>query len=148
MAKSRRDFLKEGSLSVAGGLAGAALACKEKPKPTAAAAPKGAPSTPGAPPAFATAPAVGPEITGATFSEAEKLVQVDMTPAEKNEAAESWRQAMAPLYERRVGPRKVALEPELAPWSRVEAAQFGHAGPEKDRFIRTKGETDSAAGER
>ena len=63
-----------------------------------------------------------------------------MSPAEKAEAAQSWRQAMAPLYERRVGPRKVALEPELAPWSRVEAAQFGHAGPEKDRFIRSKGE--------
>jgi Asp-tRNA(Asn)/Glu-tRNA(Gln) amidotransferase A subunit family amidase len=138
MAKSRRDFLKRGSL----GLAGAALACKEKPKETAAVSSPapGAPATPGAPPAFATAPAVGPEITGATFSEAQKLVQVDMTPAEKAEAAQSWRQAMAPLYERRVGPRKVALEPELAPWSRVEAAQFGHAGPDRDRFIRSKGE--------
>jgi Asp-tRNA(Asn)/Glu-tRNA(Gln) amidotransferase A subunit family amidase len=83
---------------------------------------------------------VGPGITADTFSEAEKLVQVDLSPAEKTEAAQSWRQAMAPLYERRVGPRKVALEPGVAPWSRVEAAQFGHAGPEKDRFIRSKGE--------
>jgi Asp-tRNA(Asn)/Glu-tRNA(Gln) amidotransferase A subunit family amidase len=50
---------------------------------------------------------------------------------------------MAPLYERRVGPRKVALEPELAPWSRVEAVQPGqHAGPEHDRFVRSK---DSSA---
>jgi Asp-tRNA(Asn)/Glu-tRNA(Gln) amidotransferase A subunit family amidase len=138
MAKSRRDFLKRGSL----GLAGAALACKEKPKQAAVVSSPSptAPSTPGAPPAFATAPPVGPEITGATFSEAQKLVQVDMSPAEKNEAAQSWRQAMAPLYERRVGPRKVALEPGLAPWSRVEAAQFGHAGPEKDKFVRSKGE--------
>lgn len=47
---------------------------------------------------------------------------------------------MAPLYERRVGPRKVDLEPTLAPWSRVEAVQPGmHAGPEHDRFIRSKG---------
>jgi Asp-tRNA(Asn)/Glu-tRNA(Gln) amidotransferase A subunit family amidase len=45
---------------------------------------------------------------------------------------------MAPLYERRVGPRKVALDPGIAPWSRVEAAQFGHAGPDHDRFIRSK----------
>ncbi|QNI31759.1 amidase [Alloacidobacterium dinghuense] len=134
MAKSRRDFLKKGSL----GLAGAALACKEKPKP--AASQNGTPSTPGAPPAFATAPPVGPDITSATFSEAQKLVQVDLSPAERNEAAQSWRQAMAPLYERRVGPRKVALEPGLAPWSRVEAVQPGqHAGPEKERFIRSKG---------
>jgi Asp-tRNA(Asn)/Glu-tRNA(Gln) amidotransferase A subunit family amidase len=137
MAKSRRDFLKQGSLTVAG----AALACGKKqppqrqPQPAAA---SGAPATPGAPPAFATAPPVGPEVTSATFTEAEKLVQIELTPAEKNEAAQSWRQAMAPLYERRVGPRKVALEPGIAPWSRVEAAQFGHAGPEHDRFIRSK----------
>ncbi|MGC1294053.1 MAG: amidase [Alloacidobacterium sp.] len=158
MAKSRRDFLKRGSL----GLAGAALACREKPKQaaTAAAPPSGTPSTPsappsttgappptpGAPPAFATAPPVGPEVTAGTFSEAEKLVQVTMSPAEKNEAAQSWRQAMAPLYERRVGPRKVALEPGLAPWSRVEAAQFGQAGPEKDRFIRSKGDAEPLPG--
>jgi len=131
MGKSRRDFLKQGSITVAGGLAGAALACNEKPKPPA--------PTPGAPPAFATAPPVGPDVTATTFAEAEKLVEVELSPAEKNEAAQSWRQGMAPLYERRVGPRKVALEPELAPWSRVEAAQFGPAGPEKDRFIRSKG---------
>jgi Asp-tRNA(Asn)/Glu-tRNA(Gln) amidotransferase A subunit family amidase len=145
MAKSRRDFLKKGSLTLAGGLAGAALGCNEKPKETrTAAVTPGKPSTPGAPPAFATAPPVGPEITSATFSEAQKLVQVDLSPAEKNEAAQSWRQAMAPLYERRVGPRKVALEPGLAPWSRVEAVQPGqHAGPEKDRFIRSKGEMEA-----
>jgi Asp-tRNA(Asn)/Glu-tRNA(Gln) amidotransferase A subunit family amidase len=148
MAKSRRDFLKKGSLTLAGGLAGAALGCSEKPKETRTAAvtpgKPSTPSTPGAPPAFATAPPVGPEITSTTFSEAQKLVQVELSPAEKNEAAQSWRQAMAPLYERRVGPRKVALEPGLAPWSRVEAVQPGqHAGPEKDRFIRSKGEMEA-----
>lgn len=130
MANSRREFLKQGSLTVAG----AALSCNKKPQPEQQAA------APGAPPAFATAPPVGPEVSAGTFAEAEKLVQVDLSPAEKNEAAQSWRQAMAPLYERRVGPRKVALEPGLAPWSRVEAAQFGHAGPADDRFIRSKGE--------
>ena len=137
MAKSRRDFLKQGSL----GLAAAAIGCKEKPK-QAAAKPQ-APPTPGAPPAFGTAPAVGPEVTAGTFSEAQKLVAVELSPAEKSEAAQNWRQAMAPLYERRVGPRKVALEPGLAPWSRVEAVQPGqHAGPERDRFIRSKGEAE------
>src|SRR5215472_13926906 len=144
MARSRRDFLKQGSLTVAG----AALACGKKPQPQthpqpeqpqSAAAP-GTPSTPGAPPAFATAPPVGPVVNSGTFAEAEKLVQVSLSPAERNEAAQSWRQAMAPLYERRVGPRKVALEPGLAPWSRVEAAQFGKAGPERDRFIRSRSE--------
>ncbi len=137
MAKSRRDFLKQGSLTVAG----AALACNKKQPQPQTAATSGTPSTPGAPPAFATAPPVGPEVTSTTFTEAQKLVQVDLSPAEKAEAAQSWRQAMAPLYERRMGPRKVALEPGLAPWSRVEAVQPGqHAGPEKERFIRSKGE--------
>src|SRR5579883_2280211 len=137
MPKSRRDFLKQGSLTVAG----AALACGKKPHPQQQpqqVVTPGTPSTPGAPPAFATAPPVGPQVSAGTFTEAEKLVQVNLTPAEKNEAAQSWRQAMAPLYERRVGPRKVALEPGIAPWSRIEAAQFGHAGPEHDRFIRSK----------
>jgi Asp-tRNA(Asn)/Glu-tRNA(Gln) amidotransferase A subunit family amidase len=128
MAKTRRDFLAHSSL----GLLGAAVACKEKPQQAAA-------PTPGAPPAFATAPAVGPEVSATTFSEAEKLVEVELSPAERDEAAQSWRQAMAPLYERRVGPRKVALEPELAPWSRVEAVQPGqHAGPDRDHFVRSK----------
>ncbi|MGO8949668.1 MAG: amidase [Ktedonobacterales bacterium] len=46
---------------------------------------------------------------------------------------------MAPLYERRTGPRKVALEPTLAPWSRWDAVLPGEkAGPERDRFIRSK----------
>lgn len=137
MAKSRRDFLKQGSI----GLAAAAIGCKEKPK-RAAAKPQ-PPPTPGAPPAFGTAPAVGPEITAGTFSEAQKLVVEELSPAEKTEAAENWRQAMAPLYERRVGPRKVSLELGLAPWSRVEAVQPGQqAGPERDRFVRSKGEAE------
>jgi Asp-tRNA(Asn)/Glu-tRNA(Gln) amidotransferase A subunit family amidase len=138
MPKSRRDFLRDGSLSVATGLAGAVLGCKEKPKENAAPAGSGTPPTPGTPPAFATAPAVGPEVSAATFAEAQKLVELELSPAERSEAAQSWRQAMAPLYERRVGPRKVALEPGVAPWSRVEAAQFGHVGPNRNRFIRSK----------
>lgn len=132
MAKTRRDFLTHSSL----GLLGAAVACNEKPQQSTA--PSSSP-TPGAPPALATAPAVGPEVSAATFAEAERLVEVELSPAERSEAAGSWRQAMAPLYERRVGPRKVALEAELAPWSRVEAVQPGqHAGPERDRFVRGK----------
>ena len=134
MSKSRREFLTHSSL----GLLGAAVACKGK-SPEPASSPSAATSTPGAPPAFATAPAVGPEVSAETFAQAEKLVEVELNDAERAEAAGSWRQAMAPLYERRVGPRKVALEPTLAPWSRVEAVQPGqHAGPERDRFIRSK----------
>jgi Asp-tRNA(Asn)/Glu-tRNA(Gln) amidotransferase A subunit family amidase len=71
--------------------------------------------TPGAPPAFGTAPPVGPEVTPTTFAEAEKLVQVEMTPADRATAAGNWRMQMAPLYERRTGPRKLALEETAAP---------------------------------
>jgi Asp-tRNA(Asn)/Glu-tRNA(Gln) amidotransferase A subunit family amidase len=71
--------------------------------------------TPGAPPAFGTAPPVGPEVTTGTFADAERLVQFEMTSADRATAASNWRMQMAPLYERRTGPRKLALEASLAP---------------------------------
>ena len=70
---------------------------------------------PGAPPAFGTAQPVGPKVSAMTFGEAQKLVAVEMTPADLAQAAENWRMQMAPLYERRAGPRKLKLEPSLAP---------------------------------
>jgi Asp-tRNA(Asn)/Glu-tRNA(Gln) amidotransferase A subunit family amidase len=54
-------------------------------------------------------------VTTATFAEAEKLMQVEMTPADRATAASNWRVQMAPLIERRVGPRKLVLEDGLAP---------------------------------
>jgi Asp-tRNA(Asn)/Glu-tRNA(Gln) amidotransferase A subunit family amidase len=43
---------------------------------------------------------------------------------------------VAAVYERRTGPRKVALEPALAPWSRWDPVLPGEKrGPERDRFI-------------
>jgi Asp-tRNA(Asn)/Glu-tRNA(Gln) amidotransferase A subunit family amidase len=72
-------------------------------------------ATAGAPPAFNTAPPVGPEVTPATFAEAEKLEQVTLTSAQRAMAATSWRTSMAPLLERRTGPRKIELEDTLAP---------------------------------
>src|ERR1043165_9651859 len=65
----------------------------------------GTPSTPGAAPAFGTSPDIGPEVTTSTFAEAEKLMQVTMTPAQCEMAAASWRRSLAPLMESRVGPR-------------------------------------------
>src|SRR5271166_1429498 len=104
MSGSRRDFLAHSTL----GLLSVAVAAHAQ-EPTAQE------PTPGAPPAFGTAPPVGPEVSATTFAEAEKLVQVEMTAADRVEAAENWRMQMAPLYERRTGPRKLALEPTLAP---------------------------------
>ena len=134
MSTARRAFLKSSAL----GLASAALA------PTAVAggdpqAPSPSPATPpGMPPAFGTGPSVGPEVTAATIAEAEKLVQVQLTPAERAQAAGNWRVSMAPLYERRTGPRKVALDPTLAPASRWNPALPGVVvGPARERFVRT-----------
>jgi Asp-tRNA(Asn)/Glu-tRNA(Gln) amidotransferase A subunit family amidase len=133
MDRARRQFLVQSTLSL---LAAAAAPLESAAQQSPAAPPQTTP--PGQPPAFATAPAVGPAVSAATFAEAEKLVRVDMTEAYRAEAAASWRQAMAPLYEHRTGPRKVAFEPELAPWSRVRAVQPGWpTGPAQDRFLRS-----------
>ena len=94
----------------------------------------------GTPPAFGTAPPVGPEVTSTTFTEAEKLVRVELTPAERAQAALNWRQSLASTMERRTGPRKVPLEPALAPATRWDPVLSGmHAGPARDRFVRTAG---------
>ncbi len=93
----------------------------------------------GAPPAFGTAPAVGPEVSPATFATAEKLVAVEMTEAERAEAAGNWRNSLAPVYERRTGPRKLAIENSIAPWSRWDATLPGTtSGPSEDRFVRSE----------
>jgi Asp-tRNA(Asn)/Glu-tRNA(Gln) amidotransferase A subunit family amidase len=113
MAPSRREFLAQGSV----GLIASAIAAKQGAAEQAAAtqAPPTSQPAPGTPPAFGTAPAVGPVVTPETFAQAEKLVQVEMTPAERAQAAGSWRQSMAALFERRNGPRKVRLEDSVAP---------------------------------
>ena len=85
-----------------------------------AAAACGREATPGAPPTFGTGAGSGPEITPATLAEAEKLMQVTMTPAERQLAADSWRRSMAPYLERRTGPRKVQIadtDPPASIWN-------------------------------
>jgi Asp-tRNA(Asn)/Glu-tRNA(Gln) amidotransferase A subunit family amidase len=128
MSKSRRQFLTQTSL----GLLAAATAYRSF-------AQQSSDLPPGAPPAFGAGPAVGPEVSPTTFAEAEKLVQVQLTAPERSMAASSWRQTIAALYERRTGPRKVALESTLAPASHWNPILPGlKTGPERDRFIRSK----------
>ncbi len=135
MSKSRRHFLTQTSL----GLLGAAVASSTKVhvhSDELAQEPTQLP--PGAPSAFGTGPAVGPEVSPATFAEAEKLVQVKLSTADRTLAADTWRVNLASLYERRTGPHKVALEPSLAPFSRYHSVLPGlPAGPERDQFIRS-----------
>jgi Asp-tRNA(Asn)/Glu-tRNA(Gln) amidotransferase A subunit family amidase len=135
MSKSRRQFLKKTSLA----LMASSAACTYKPQASSEGHPGDLP--PGAPPAFGTAPAVGPQVSSATFDNAEKLVQFEMTPEERTQAAGNWRSAVAPLYERRTGPHRVAVPSSVAPWSRCDPSALGeNANPEHDRFVRTKGD--------
>jgi Asp-tRNA(Asn)/Glu-tRNA(Gln) amidotransferase A subunit family amidase len=130
MSKSRRQFLTETSLGL---LAAATVGRSVAQQP--------ADLPPGAPAAFGAGPAVGPEVSPSTFAEAEKLVQVEMTASESAMAASSWRKTMAALYERRTGPRKVALGSTLAPassWNPVLPSLSGKIGPERERFIRSQ----------
>ena len=129
--KSRRQFLTETSLGL---LAVATVQQSYAQQPSDL--------PPGAPPAFGTGPAVGPEVSASTFTEAEKLVQVELSATERAVAASSWRKTMASLYERRTGPRKVALESTLAPasgWNPVLPGLAAETGPERDQFIRKIG---------
>jgi hypothetical protein len=101
MSNSRRQFLTQTSL----GLLGAAVVTSSNAQDHAkeiTQEPTQLP--PGAPPAFGTGPAVGPEVSPATFAEAEKLVQAQLTSADRILAAETWRVNLASVYERRTGP--------------------------------------------
>ena len=103
--------------------------------------PQATPVTPGAPPTFGTGVGSGPVVTAATFAEAEKLVQVTMTPAERHQVADSWRVSMAPYLERRTGPRKVAIAPTEAPATIWNPLLPGIAEPpSRDRFVRSAGD--------
>ncbi len=131
MTTSRREFVALGSMSLLGG----ALVAQAAPSPAS----QDQNATPGAPPAFGTAPPVGPEVSAATFIEAEKLVQVTMTDADLAEAAGNWQMQMAPVYERRTGPRKLALETTLAPATQWNPSLPGISTgmPAADRFVRS-----------
>jgi Asp-tRNA(Asn)/Glu-tRNA(Gln) amidotransferase A subunit family amidase len=132
MRKSRRQFLAETSMGVAAGVVGVNATKHSSQDPSQQ-------QPAGAPPAFGTGPAVGPEVAPKTFIEAEKLVQVQMTGGECAQAATSWRGNMASLYERRTGPRKVALDSSLAPFSRYQSTMPGQKLPErKNLFVRSK----------
>ncbi len=127
MPNSRRNFLTSTSLGLLG-VAAALDADAQDPTKT----------TPGAPPAYGTGPAVGPEVSVATFAEAEKLVQIKLAEADRSMAANTWRVNMASLLERRTGPHTATLEASLAPYSRVDSVLPGEkAGPLHDRFVRT-----------
>jgi Asp-tRNA(Asn)/Glu-tRNA(Gln) amidotransferase A subunit family amidase len=133
MSRSRREFLTITSLGVLGAAATARIQAQS---------PSNLP--PGAPPAFGAGPAFGPEVSTATFAEAEKLLQFPLSDAERAQAASSWRKTLASVYERRTGPRKLALESNVAPATRWDPMVPGiPVVVKQDRFIRSKSEPSS-----
>ena len=136
---TRRQFLITAPLSALG----AAVACGGEPQAPPPSTPSTSPATPGAPPTFGTSPVSGPAVSPSTFADAEKLMQVTMSAAEREMAAASWRRSMAPLLERRTGPRKVALEAHIAPATRWNPVLAGAgAGPARDLFVRSASGSD------
>ena len=132
MAKTRREFLTEAAVGLAGVAAGAVAVA-----PVKAQDPSQQPA--GAPPAFGVGPQVGPLVSVATFTEAEKLVQIELTKPHLDQAASSWRGNLASVYERRTGPRKVDLPASVAPYSSWNPVLPGRkTGPERDQFVRSK----------
>ena len=127
---TRRQFLIQAPV----GLLGVVAACRGEEKPGVAAS-NAAPA--GAPPAFGTAPVSGPSVSAQTFAQAERLVQVTMTPAEREMAAASWRSTMAGYLERRVGPRKVEIDASVAPATRWDPTIVASTAPTRDRFVRS-----------
>lgn len=142
MSKSRREFLVRSTALLA-----SAAASAQQPPANDSTAAKSQQAPVGTPPAFATAPAVGPEVSAATFAAAEKLVQVDLTESERAMAAASWRNSMATLYERRVGPRKVKLGPSVAPFSTWNPVlpEYGVIS-RQDRLIRSQRDPGAVPG--
>jgi Asp-tRNA(Asn)/Glu-tRNA(Gln) amidotransferase A subunit family amidase len=154
--KQRRQFLINaplGLLAVADAVRAAPLAQDgAAPAPATPGVPTPGVATPGAPPTFGATAGFGPAVTPATFAEAEKLVQVRYTPAQRAMMAGSWRVSLSSTMERRSGPRTLALAPELAPatvWRPLEAAgaAYGHtaggtsgstAGSTRGKFVRSR----------
>jgi Asp-tRNA(Asn)/Glu-tRNA(Gln) amidotransferase A subunit family amidase len=127
MPQSRRRFLAHTTAGLVGAATVRSAAAAPDPTVTPVA---------GTPPAFGTAPPVGPDITTATVAEAQKLVRIEFTPAQQAQMAGSWQRAMASTMERRTGPRKLALETDLVPATLWNPMIPGVApGPSRNRFV-------------
>ena len=136
---TRRQFL----LSAPLGVLVAATACRNE-TPTSNS--QSTPTTAGAPPTWGTGAGAGPPVSPAAFAEAEKLMQVTMTDAERQQAADSWRALLAPYLERRTGPRKVAITDTEVPAMLWNPMIPGVTAPSvmsisADKFVRSKADS-------
>ena len=128
---TRRQFLITAPMAV---LVTATACRKQTPAPDS----QSTSTTAGAPPTFGTGAGAGPPVTPETFAEAEKLMQVTMTPAQRQQAAETWRTSLAQYLERRTGPRKVTIAPTDAPGTIWNPALPRIDDSERSRDLRAK----------
>src|ERR1044071_4462466 len=129
---TRRQFLIQAPIA----LLVASAACSNKSLSTNS---ESTSAPPGAPPTFGTGAGSGPAVSPETFAEAEKLMQVTMTEAERQQAAGSWRTSLAQYLERRTGPRKVSLADTETPATLWNPMLPGiTSGPARDHFVRSK----------
>ena len=96
--KSRRRFLAEGALALAGVAAGASGEAR--------AAPDAGTKSSGTGSIFSGTPGEGggpggPAVTADDFAHAEKLMRVSMTPEQRTLAADSWNLTVGPFFARR-----------------------------------------------
>src|SRR5215813_1366540 len=97
--KSRRRFLAEGALALAGVAVAGSKEAAAAPD-AGVAPPSGSASIFSGTPGAATAEA-GPPLTAGTFAEAEKLMRVTLTAEQRTQAAESWDGSFGAFFERR-----------------------------------------------
>ena len=128
MPGSRRDFLTQSALGFLGSAIGAHAAQKTD-------------LPPGAPPAFGTAPPVGPEVTPTTFAEAEKLVQVEMTAADRAAGRLELADADGPPLRAPHGTAQTCARTTLAPAHTVESRRCrgGRTTHRAMTFVRSAG---------
>ncbi len=119
MKNTRRDFL----FSTAAGLGAAAIGG----------------TAPGSADAQSAPASAQPGPSSESFAAAEELMRVKLTPPERAQAARGWNTNLPGIYERRTGPRKVALPMGSAPpYSNWNPLLPGHsAGPTAASFVRT-----------
>jgi len=133
---TRRQFLIRAPLSLLVATAALKSGSSQTPSQT--------PTTPGAPPTFGTGAGSGPAVNPETFAEAEKLMQVTMTPTERQQAVQSWRTSLAPYLERRTGPRKVSIMDTDAPATLWHPLLPGIPEVQlRDHFLRSRAEDTS-----
>jgi len=126
--KSRRRFLAEGVLALAGVAAGAAEAAPDGGTSASAGTGSIFSGTPGD-----AAAAPGPAVTAETFARAEPLMRVTMTPAQRTLAAESWNLTVGPFFAR----RDFALGDEAPGMVWNPVLRGGGRMPRKDQLVRS-----------